>query len=182
MINRVVFLDMDGVLCTRRAALALGAYGHIHTLDPIGIQFLNRLHEAAPYQLVISSSWRHIYPDTPVILKASGLTRPWCNPDWRTKDLWDHTRSSKNARPAEIDEWLSRHPEITDYIILDDDHFKWFPEQRDHLVQTDPEVGIGFEDMERCLHIFKTSWPQAIRLTTANPGEAERFHPGTSPD
>ena len=39
----ILFLDMDGVLCTGRVAIANGEQGWIASLDPVALRFLDRM-------------------------------------------------------------------------------------------------------------------------------------------
>src|SRR3546814_6841131 len=63
--------------------------------------------------------------------------------DWRTRfhgELPDRWRNRR--RGGEIAEWLSRHPEVSVYAIVDDDS-DMLPEQRHAFVQTRFEDGIA---------------------------------------
>jgi hypothetical protein len=166
---RVVFLDIDGVLCTPRAALALGDSGVIRAFDPIAIQFLNRLYEAAPYLLVMTSTWRRdIGAKTAV--KASGCYAQF-HTDWRTGDRWasGDIVESMHARPAEIRDWLEKNGPA-EFLILDDDPFAWTPEQASRVVECDSYDGISFAAMNKAFDLFGTKWPQ---LSRPSPTESE---------
>lgn len=154
---KVVFLDIDGVLCTPRACFAVGDKGIFSYLDPIACLLLKRLLVETGAKLVISSTWRKLHPGTSfdAILSAAcpGLGTfvyyPFADEekrkDWRTKDL-------PGQRGGEIQEWLDRHPEVTHFVILDDDsdmlHLK------DKLVQTDAYDGLGFRDYRKARAIL----------------------------
>jgi len=57
---KVIFLDIDGVLCTMRShfAYAEGKGGLMHDWDVISCLLLRRLCEKHNLKLIISSSWR----------------------------------------------------------------------------------------------------------------------------
>lgn len=159
---RVVFLDIDGVLCTPRAALALGDYGIIRAFDPVGIQFLNRLFEAAPYFLVMTSTWRRDVGSR-TALQACGCHAPF-HEHWRTGDRWSSgdIQCSRDARPAEIGDWLAKHGPA-EFIIFDDDPFNWTEEQAGRLVECDTYNGITITAMEKAFDLFGARWPQRDR-------------------
>lgn len=117
---KIVFLDMDGVLCTHRACIAVGDRGIFSYLDPIACLLLKRLLDKTGAKLVISSTWRnfHTLEGFQAILSAAcpGLgTYILYNEDmWRTDD--DGPR-----RGNEIARWLEKRNDIEEYVILDDD-------------------------------------------------------------
>jgi hypothetical protein len=57
------------------------------------------------------------------------------------------------GRGVEISEWLAGHPEISDYVVLDDDIFDIAP-HREHLVHTDSGTGISDSDIPKALKIL----------------------------
>ena len=54
----------------------------------------------------------------------------------------------------EIDTYLNEHPEITDYIIIDDEEISFSREQRRHLIKTDSYLngnGLKEENVEEAI-------------------------------
>jgi hypothetical protein len=157
VVDKVVFLDMDGVLCTPRAALALGDRGIITVLDPVAVGMLNILCLRADAELVISSSWRKMYPEHAFrsMLWMAGV-RVEIHRDWRTVDAWDEGMNwhGMTLRGHEIEEWLSRHPEITHHVILDDDADFTRHQLDNHHVHCDPEDGMMFKHWRRASEIM----------------------------
>jgi hypothetical protein len=143
--TRVVFLDMDGVCCPKRAALALGE----HRVDSVAIEFLNRLYRSAPFSLVASSSWIDEYY-LPIILKAVGCIAPFA-------DAW---RIEKGVpRPEAISDWLRAHAPSAEFIILDDEEHPWSSEQLTRWVRCDSENGITVNAMRQAFEIFGVKPP-----------------------
>lgn len=60
--------------------------------------------------------------------------------DWRTKNI-----RSDERRGGEVKEWLSRHPEVVDYVILDDDRDFTAEQKTNHCVFTDDIEGMLFK-------------------------------------
>ena len=116
MTDRILFLDIDGVICTDRAYFASGqdkTKTVLRTWDTIGIKLISRLCVDYDLKVVISSTWRHRY-DVPLILLTHGFVGEF------HKDEKTDGKFSSN-RGQEIRMWLDDHPEVTQYIIIDDD-------------------------------------------------------------
>lgn len=127
--SNIIFLDMDGVLCTPRACIASGNFGCWSYLDPIACLLLRRLCEDFDCKLVISSTWR--LGDINYLSFASILNAACPNlgsyvlrsdTEWRTAQSLRNYSDPDNRRGAEIKDWLKRNDLITKmFIILDDD-------------------------------------------------------------
>ena len=145
---KIIFLDIDGVLCTSRShtALAKNFGGEMDEWDSVATEFLRKCC-AAPDgpRIVISSTWRKFcnnpYDNSDILgvrLKQHGLTR-FLHEDWRTKDF--------GLRGREIKEWLSRHVEIDDYRVIDDDVWDMEGVDVKKIIQTDFDNGISAAQM-----------------------------------
>lgn len=139
--KRVVFLDVDGVLnnYTTRQVLPAGGIG----IDPVNVTNLNKLIECVDVDIVLSSTWRLLY-------SLSSLNRLLQQVGFKGRVL-ERTIEIMAAynRGEEIQEWLDRYPDVTQFVILDDDND--MDHLIDHLVQTDPKVGLTMEDVEKAL-------------------------------
>ncbi|GGG61190.1 HAD domain-containing protein [Hymenobacter glacieicola] len=165
--SKVCFLDIDGVIATNESLyVAMANYYGV----PEGKLYRERIHEAFdtsnlprmmlsgdcwPFshhairqvyrllretncEFVVSSSWR--YSDSPedirrleYLFNAKGL-------HIRLRDV---TKRSKEAiRGLEIQEWLDRHPDITTYVILDDEAFDIAQHHPKNLVQSTQQLGF----------------------------------------
>lgn len=140
MSRPVIFLDIDGVIQSPRYSTAVDECGFVSVFEPAAMHMVRNLIIKANCHVVISSSWRH-GPDDPRELKQifrccgfKDIANAFHH-DWRTKSIDGLTRGH------EIAEWLSRHQDIENYLILDDDP-SMLPEQADHFVQTDSDNGI----------------------------------------
>lgn len=129
----IVFLDFDGPIFPEKifwypqnrgqvakdkcAELKLHPKVTYWYADPFAIAILNELKEKFNCQLVISSTWAdaqlHGKEQIENLLKANGL-KFTLHEDWRTTRFHEE-------RCKQLEEWLSRHPEVGDnYIIFDD--------------------------------------------------------------
>jgi hypothetical protein len=116
---KVIFLDFDGVL-------NVIPQGH----DDFGgifhsefVENLERIITETEAKLVISSSWRH--------MGLERLNMMWEHRQYSgeiigiTPDLWrrvkDEEYHERLQRGDEIEAWVKQHPEVENYVILDDD-------------------------------------------------------------
>ncbi len=130
----VIFLDFDGPIFPSKVfmypenngenSLAVCKQLNLHPYvtywkaDPNSVVMLNKLYEAYPYDLVISSSWAdpwlHDRDSIVSVLDINGLTYN-LHKDWKTP------RDVNSFRHEQISDWLKLHPEYKDkYIIIDD--------------------------------------------------------------
>jgi len=145
-----IFLDFDGVLCTARMAKATGERGVIGGLDPVALAFLNRICREYPVKIVISSTWRagqEAWFFWRLFASAGHHDiRRALHEDWKTPVTGD-------TRGEEIQLWLDAHPEVSDYLILDDDS-DMLEHQMPNLIHTDSLNGMLLEhyrDIEKRL-------------------------------
>ena len=152
MQNKVLFLDIDGVLCTRRSHLTYGREGGIwHEWDDLACEAVRKACRNG-VRIVISSTWRKECnrEDLFAQLTKHGL-RDFLHEDWMTP-------IGNTIRGDEIALWLSRHQEVDSYRILDDD-VDFTPAQIDHhLIHTDAEDGMTAENIKRLLN-----WSQVLK-------------------
>jgi hypothetical protein len=129
---KVLFLDIDGVLNSRRSQMAFGAYPHdfsnMQQFDLVAVSLIRRLCRVTDCSVVLSSDWRY---STTAHLAANALDLP----------IMGVTPQLKGTRGLEINAWLSEHPEVTRYAIVDD-IAQFMDHQRPFFVQTDDAFGL----------------------------------------
>lgn len=133
----IIFLDIDGVLCTERSCVVQA--GLMQVLDPVGVQMLRVLLELSQSKLVLSSSWRHHHDQTSMtaILQNAGLhSVPW-HQNWKTPTNFAHRRG------IEIDMWMIECGYPEKFLILDDD-VDILDAQKPYWVKTSMLDGISF--------------------------------------
>lgn len=133
---KVIFLDIDGVLCCARSCVAHGGYPAAGNpvswgkFDEVAIKLLQEAMRKTGAIVVLSSSWRSM-----VNLEAL---------QWRLGiRIESVTREGTEAEPrgAQIHDWLIRHPSVEAYAILDDDE-DMLPDQMPHLCLTSKRNGF----------------------------------------
>ena len=126
--TKIVFLDIDDVICTTRAHEASGGSLQKRALDPVAIAHLNEIHAAFPeIRYVVNSTWRLIMDFEEIFRRfhKAGFTGLF-HDDWRTPDQVNET--GKRFRGDAVNAWLALHPEISVYVCLDDDR-DYYPDQ-----------------------------------------------------
>lgn len=107
---------------------------------PISLSNLEELMRRVPdLKIVVSSTWRlgETVESLKKILYPAKLA---------AGSIIDITpRFQGEERGHEIQDWLNRHPEVTKFVILDDDAD--MVHLMPHLVQTDSRNGFTFTDM-----------------------------------
>lgn len=155
--DKIVFLDMDGVICTHRACVPRDDKGGIFTyLDPVVIDMLNDICEKTGAKIVISSSWRKLTNEMSMVLAAAGVKQKYFffDKDKPNGGFYTNKFSLKgHLRGHEIEDWLIDNPGVTSYVILDDDS-DFLDHQKPYLVQTDSYDGMGYRDYKKALMIL----------------------------
>ena len=140
MIDKVLFLDIDGVLNSFRSAHAFGEFPHgfddsnYAKFDHVAVALIRRLCKDSGAKIVLSSSWRVIHRFEEVGLK---LDLP----------IIDRTPSLNNRgriRGDEIKYWLDFN-KCSCYAIVDDDG-DMLEEQLPYFVRTSIENGLSYEN------------------------------------
>jgi len=144
MNDSVLFLDFDGPMVPMRAWAIQDGVGY-KNFDPVAAATVRRVLDASGAALVISSTWRLDGYDICVeTLEKAGISRNYLHEDWSTGRV--PVGPSLN-RKLEIALWLSKHPEVEHYVILDDED-----------VGLPNQVKVTFEDgitMEAQRQLFK---------------------------
>ncbi len=161
--RKVIFLDIDGVLSPRwwDSDKQSGNYGCL--FDAKAVANFAKIIEITDAEIVVSSSWKlmglqalqDMWKDRKLPGKIIDIT-----PDYMSDELL-MKEDSVNVdylfeRGSEIQGWLLLHgDDVSRYVIIDDmDDI--LPEQQSHFVQTDPEVGITYDDVKKVVHLLNT--------------------------
>ncbi|NUP08375.1 MAG: hypothetical protein HOW73_20185 [Polyangiaceae bacterium] len=155
---KVLFLDIDGVLNdhaflieadTGRAEETVVEWRPVSHIDAAKVAELNRVIDATGAKVVLSSSWRKIYPlaEMREILKSRGFTGA----------LIGKTPScSGSGRHREIKRWLEEQfRPVEAFAIVDDDEDAGYGLER-HFVRTtfQPRGGLTAEHADKLIRIL----------------------------
>ena len=163
---KILFLDLDGVLNSERSFLAgqtrLREYTDKDdpyflkittcTIDPIACDLVNRICRNMDVKIVVSSTHRKHFPDTSE--KLSLLKNYFDKLGVNGEHVIDWTLNLNTIRGEEIREWLLRHPETTQSVILDDS-CDMLPEQlATNFVRCDSAVGMTAQNYRDVMTMF----------------------------
>lgn len=114
------------------------------SLDPVAIANLNHLITQTGAKIVVSSCWKADDPFLQEVFAVVGI------PAYIDITPYTETRH----RGLEIEYWLAKHPEVENYVILDDDN-DMLKKQLEHFVQTDAyKRGLSLENVEQAIKIL----------------------------
>jgi hypothetical protein len=122
---KVLFLDIDGVVNNERTK---ANFEGLIAIDPTMAALVQRIVQNTGCEIVLSSSWR-LFQNI-----RNEVERKICK-------FSDITPILHAPRGYEIKVWLTLHPEIDHYAILDDAE-SILPEQRANFFQTTWESGL----------------------------------------
>lgn len=159
-LNKLVFLDIDGVLDT---------YKSHYMLDPVLMDRLGNILGRTGAWIVISSSWRcGNVPETIEFMTDYDNPRVGSNPFPFTDrivgitpilySIIDDDIDRPATRGEEISAYLEAHP-CDNYVILDDCD-EILGDLRPHLVLVNDEIGLTDNDVEKAVSILNQETPQ----------------------
>lgn len=154
--NKIIFLDFDGVVTTLKS--------HWH-LDKEKMEMVKQICDATGAKIVISSSWRRYTLEQTIELITtkqieSGF-EPFLFPELVidvTARMYAFKSGNRETyyglyRGVEIEQWLSEHQNVTNYVILDDDSDMLLC-QKQNFIKTHTFRGISKRDVERAIKIL----------------------------
>ena len=145
-----MLISADGVLNTNKTQRRLNCCSEFTFVDTRKVLRLRDIVERTGAKLVLSSTWRlGAMPDA-FYLEREALRELVAEFKRVRCPLWfDVTPSLPRAkRWQEINAWLLLHPEVDEYIILDDWGEDEFRPMMDHLVKCDARFGLTKERAE----------------------------------
>lgn len=132
---RVIFLDVDGVLnyCYTKAFAPSGCIGVAS--EPLRV--LKELVYRTNARIVLTSTWKRGWSRDPDLITPDGK---YLDSKLRREGMkiLDKTTDHMFDRGKGIKDWLAKHPEVTNWVVLDDDVFSDYEAEgiMPHLVQT----------------------------------------------
>ncbi|MGO4764282.1 HAD domain-containing protein [Cupriavidus sp. 2KB_3] len=155
MSERLIMLDVPGVLYSDRSAARLGGTPTSGTLrdvrffDPIALGFLRRLFGIAGARVVVSDAWRRGTPAA--ILQQLDL------------QVEGMTPRVAGGHGAEIDAWFTQRAAPGSWVILSTAApSSMTAAQRRHLVQVNPAEGLTVENFRQALDILGVACPSTV--------------------
>lgn len=134
---------------------------HFRAIDGKKVRLLEKLYLATGTKVVISSSWRRGKSKNHLGLYLrcfgfSGEVIGSTPTDLHRREEYRalHEQFGHTLRGWEIQEWLKEHPEVSSYVILDDDSD--MADVGHRLVKTSFDVGLTQAHVERAIQLLST--------------------------
>lgn len=150
MKSRIIFLDFDGVLNSRRWIVGAGSRIPGARIDRRAVARLNDIIGATGAKIVVSSSWRHGQSpaELQALLDGFGLVG-------EVIDKIDERGPDFIQRGHLIRRWLTGR-EVESYVVLDDEAlFDVLPSDR--VVRTDFENGLIDEHVDQSIEVLEVA-------------------------
>lgn len=137
-VKKVIFLDFDGII---------NDYITINEINEYNVEILKKIVNETDAKVVVTSSWKYPYQ------KNNKNMRDFLNNNYCARalkengiDIIDWTPYIRKQeikyeqREQEILEYLRNHPEVTEYLILDDDYI--IESLKEHEIFIDLQAGL----------------------------------------
>lgn len=197
--SKVIFLDIDGVLLPAGSVETIFIEGvALPVRERIGendfsaaaLENVRRIIERTGASLVLSSEWRRttsMKDSIGMVLRGRGC------PQLRDATLvlkgrpdlekYDQAIIWCERRAREIGGWLKQHPEVTDFVAIDDLDFNWAdsvritgtPQMKCRSVKTNPIHCLTEEGVEEAVRILQHTPTLTEEESAAASAEAVRL-------
>lgn len=154
--TRVIFLDIDGPMIPDTMLLAEYWASWQRKMPPTTVAVVNCLCKESGARIVTNTTHNHQppaprVPDEDLTPIKEALIREGVKPDYFHKD--SKTQYPDVSRMAAVNHWLSAHPEVSEWLIIDDD--AQFAHSVDpNVLWVDPGTGLAISHLERALRHF----------------------------
>lgn len=167
--TKIIFLDIDGVLNSRKWTDLKMSQGQpfslVEEVDDQAVANLNEIIAKTGAKVVVSSSWRIAFELDYIegVLRKAGFKGAIIDKTPR--------RTTYPARRGnEIKEWLLQRDDIVNYVIVDDDS-DMLQEQLKNFVHTSFIDGLKKEHVEQAVRILNAD--QASAQATTGQGNSQ---------
>lgn len=143
---KALFLDIDGPMIPGRAYDMPGqTRPFVKTFDPCAVGLLNTFCATRGWRIVLHTSWLRVWGEKETYEHCLAQK---LDPQYFAKDAW--CSGEINWRYSRVAKYLETHPEVTHYLMLDDEPYQFDmregiehpADMKDHLVLVDFEDGI----------------------------------------
>ena len=140
---KVIFLDFDGVINSFQSEL----------VDPECVGILSAVIEETDAKIVVTSMTRYPVLEGKISYEESELYRDYIRTlESYGIEIYDLLPCIGKNKEVEIQTYLNEHPDITEYVILDDDYFYF--SLLGHEIYIDFESGLSVFDFQTAVDIL----------------------------
>lgn len=124
-------------------------------VEPAKCAILRRIVLDTDAEIVLSSTWRKFPSVLPYLWDQLGIEikERWIGSTPCHDRLHDSGLYTAEGRGREIQAWLDQHPEVTNFVIIDDDTD--MGALMPHLVKTDNNIGITEKNASEVINRLK---------------------------
>ena len=148
---KVIFLDIDGVLNGNLFVPKEDKPGVL--IDNTRLELIKQIIDVTDAEIVLSSSWREhweknenecndIGREINEIFSRIGLS------------VYDKTPKHHNDRKQEIIDWLYEHPDVSEFVVIDDTPFAEGVLQNHFVLTSHLRYGIDENDAKQVISIL----------------------------
>lgn len=146
--SKCAFLDIDG--CLNSDKTVAKTPNHFLGISSEKVKLIKEIVKATGASLVLSSSWR--------LMDESDADKKYLYRQFRYKGLSfaGQTANLGGNRGKEIRDYLDKHTNIEQFVIIDDEFLREFEEYNlsKHFVHTNYVTGITKKDVEKAIKIL----------------------------
>lgn len=142
--GKLLFLDIDGVLTSRRSKTAFDSW---QVWDPVAVQIITNICRDFGAKIVFTSDWRLRPEELNEALRGSSLLHY----------LHKHSYTPRKfaGRGREVEVWLETYRQGEDYVIIDDCKEHFTGSYLKNLVFTDLDEGLTYKNYLEILEVLK---------------------------
>ena len=139
---KVIFLDFDGVI---------NDYLSFNQINDYNVEVLKRIINEINAKVVVTSSNKYVWQ---INNNVEGLLNSYYIKGLKEKgiDVFGYTPFKEYKREQEILDYLKKHPEITQYVILDDDYI--IEPLKEHEIFLDLQAGLREKHISPAIKIL----------------------------
>ena len=148
---KVIFLDIDGVLNGDLFVPAEDNTGIL--IDDTRLELIKHIVDETDAEIVLSSSWKGHWGKSDAECDDTGrdINRIFAE---KGLSIFDKTPKYHNDRKQEIIGWLQEHPDVSEFVVIDDNPFAEGV-LRNHFVLTSHlRYGIDENDVKKAILIL----------------------------
>ena len=155
--NRIIFLDIDGVLNSNfwndshQREISDGTL-----IDTEKVKLLSMLVKRTNAKIILHSGWKYWFDqdlkplrleaeNLAMLLKREELLIGDITPDYSTEEIRKNKKFSL-IKASEILAWLEEHEDVDSWIVIDDLDLH-SREIEKHQIKTDPSIGLTIDDV-----------------------------------
>lgn len=148
---KVIFLDIDGVLNGNLFISKDDRAGVL--IDDTRLDLIKQIIDATDAKIVLSSSWREHWEKNETECDDAGRK---INEIFAAKGLsiFDKTPKCHNDRKKEIINWLQVHPDVSDFVVIDDGFFEEGILKNHFVLTSKLRFGIDENDAHKAISIL----------------------------